>query len=157
MKNRLQNLAAKFLNLKPIYSQLPVVVGVPVIVKNSKGEILLGKRDKNMYAYPDFWNLPGGLVDYGESLSHAAKREFEEETGAKVKIIRQSKNIYEVFPTKESHFHSLNIPFFGKIIKGTPKAKDETQEVKWFKPAEIKNMKLAYTHKEILKKEGILK
>jgi 8-oxo-dGTP pyrophosphatase MutT (NUDIX family) len=32
-----------------------------------------------------------------------------------------------------------------------------TSEVKWFKPSEIKKMKLAYTHKEILKKEGLLK
>jgi 8-oxo-dGTP diphosphatase len=157
MKDGLKHVALKFLKLKPIYSQLPVVVGVPIIVKNSKGEILLGKRNKNMYAYPDFWNLPGGLVDYGESLSHAAKREFEEETGAKVKIIRKSKNIYEVFPTKESHFHSLNIPFFGKIIEGIPQARDETQEVRWFKPAEIKKMRLAYTHNEILKKEGVVK
>ena len=34
----------------------------------------------------------------------------------------------------------------------TPKPKDETQEVKWFKPQELKKMKLAYTHNEILKK-----
>jgi hypothetical protein len=50
----------------------------------------------------------------------------------------------------------VDIPFYGKIIKGIPKAKDETKEIKWFKLSEIKNMKLAYSHKEILKGEGLI-
>lgn len=157
MKNFGAKIAQKFAKLKPIYSQLPVIVGVPVVITNSKGEILLAKRNENMYAYPGYWNLPGGLMQYGEKPEETAKRETEEEIGAKVKIIKRLKNIYNVLPTRESGFQSINIPFFGKIVSGTPQPEDETHEVKWFKPSEIKKMKLAYTHKDILRKEGFLK
>ncbi len=150
-------IANKFSRLNPIYKQLPVIVGVPVVIKNSKGEILLAKRNKNMYAYPNYWNLPGGLMQYGEQPRDTAKREAEEEVGAKIKIIKQLKNIYNSLPNKQSGFQSIGIPFEGKILSGKPYPKDETQEIGWFSPKQIKKMKLAYTHKDILKKEGFLK
>lgn len=134
-----------------------VYVGVPVIIVNSKGEILLGKRGKEMVAYPSMWGLPGGMPEYGEKLSDAAKREVKEELGVDVEIIKKGKNSYENPPSKECKFHSVDIIFYGKIINGTPKAKDETSEIKWFKPSEIKEMKLAYGHKRILEGEGIIK
>lgn len=134
----------------------PVIVGVPVIIQNSKKEILLGKRKKSISFYPNTWGLPGGLTIQGEKIKNAAIREVKEEMGIDIKIIKQSKNIYEVLPTKESPVHTINIPFYAKIIKGIPSPKDETQKVKWFKPSEIKQMNLAYTHKDILKKEGLI-
>jgi mutator protein MutT len=58
-----------------------VTPGVPAIIRNSKGEILLGKRDKNSLTYPDYWGLPGGLIEYGETVEQAIKRELKEELG----------------------------------------------------------------------------
>jgi hypothetical protein len=46
---------------------------------------------------------------------------------------------------------------YAKIISKTPKPKDETSEIRWVKPSEIKKMKLAYNHKQILEREGLLK
>lgn len=151
MKSNLINLLAKWLKHK--YA----ITGVPVIIKNSKGEILLGKRTKEMIFYPNLWGLPGGIIEYGEKIEDAAKRETEEEMGVKIKIIKKSKNIYEDFPKKECRFHLINIPIYAKIINGTPKPKDETSEVRWFKPSELKKMKLAYNHKKILQREGVIK
>ncbi|HPD81990.1 MAG TPA: NUDIX hydrolase [Candidatus Pacearchaeota archaeon] len=131
-------------------------IGIPVIIMNSQGEILLGKRSKNVLTYPDTWGLPGGLLEYGEKIEDAAKREVKEELGIEINIIKRSKNIYENIPNKECKFHSIDVPFYGKLVNGTLKPKDETKEVKWFKPSEIKNMKLAYSHKEILKGEGLI-
>lgn len=133
-----------------------VGIGIPVIIQNSKGEILLGKRSKYMPTFPSIWGLPGGLPNYKEKLEDAAKREVKEELGVDIEIIKRSKNIYENIPNKESRFHNIDIPFYARIIKGIPKPKDETQEVKWFKSSEIKNMKLAYCHKDILKGEGLI-
>jgi 8-oxo-dGTP diphosphatase len=133
-----------------------VTVGIPVIIKNNKGEILLGKRSKNVATYKNMWGLPGGLMDYKENLEEAAKRELKEELGVEIKIIKRSNEVYNVLPTKENKFHSVNIVFYAKIISGNPTPKDETREVKWFKPSEIKKMNLAYTHKEILEKEGLI-
>ncbi len=146
----LTNLALKF--FKPNF----VIVGIPVIIQNKKGEILLGKRSKNIAIYPNRWGIPGGLMDYKETPESAAKREIMEELGVEIKITKKSNKIYNVLPTKYHKLHGLNIVFYARITKGQPKPKDETQEVKWFKPSELKNMKLAYTHTEILKKEGLI-
>lgn len=142
--------------LSKFFEQRFVWVGVPVIIQNSQGEILLGKRKSNSLYYANYWGLPGGLADRGEKLIDVAIREVNEEIGVEIKVLKQSKKIYEVLPSKDSNLHTINIVFYAKIISGIPKAKDETSEVKWFKPSEIRKMKLAYTHKEILKGEGII-
>jgi len=134
-----------------------VLAGIPVIITNSKGEILLGKRSETNSTYPGYWGLPGGIMDKGEKSYETAKREIKEELGVKIKIIKKSKNVYESLPTKECPTQYINVIYYAKIIGGLPKAKDETSEIRWFKPFEIKKMKLAYNHKEILKKEGIIK
>lgn len=132
-----------------------ITLGVPAIIKNSKGEILLGKRSKNSPLYPSYWGLPGGIVDFGESLENAVKREVREELGVPIKILRLGRP-YMQFSKKECPIQSLNIPAHCKITKGIPKAKDETEDVKWFSKKEIKKMRLAYSHKEILTQEGLI-
>jgi ADP-ribose pyrophosphatase YjhB (NUDIX family) len=151
MKESIIKIASNFVKQKFVYA------GVPVIIQNSKKEILLEKRNRKVLSYPDVWCLPGGMIDYGEKLVDTAKREVKEELGIDVKIIRRAKNVYENPPTKECKFHMIDIPYYAKIMKNdTPKPKDETSEVKWFKPLEIRKMKLAYDHKEILKGEGLI-
>lgn len=150
MKESLIKLFSNFIKHKYVY------VGIPVIIQNSKKEILLEKRNRKVLSYPDTWGLPGGMPNYNEKLADAAKREVKEELGVDVEIIKKAKNTYESFPTKECKFHNVDIPYYAMIINGIPEPKDETQEVKWFKPSEIRNMKLAYSHKEILKGEGLI-
>jgi 8-oxo-dGTP diphosphatase len=150
MKDTIIGLMTKLIRQRFVY------VAVPVIIQNSKKEILLGKRDMSSHAYPGFWGLPGGMSDYGEHVERTAEREVKEELGVDVKIIRRSKNIYQNIPNKDNRFHSVDIPFYAKITKGAPKAKDETSEVGWFKPSVIRKMKLAYNHKDLLKGEGLI-
>lgn len=150
MSNLLMNLFFKLIKQKYVY------VGVPVIIQNSKKEILLGKRSMNMHTYPGFWGLPGGMPEYREKIEDTARREVKEELGVDVKIIKKSKNVYENLPEKNCKFHSVDVPHYAKIIQGIAKPKDETKEVKWFKPSEIRKMKLAYGHKEVLKGEGLI-
>jgi len=149
MIQKLLNLFAK------LVKQKYVIAGAPVIIQNSRGEILLGKRAKSPILYPDFWGLPGGMIEYNEKVENAAKREVEEELGVKIKIIKKA-NYYEDLPNKNYKFHFMNTPVYAKIISGEPEPKDETSEIKWFKPSEIKKMKLAYNHKNILKGEEII-
>ena len=133
-----------------------VIVGVSAIIRNSKGEILLGKRADNHVAYPGYWGLPGGIVDFNESLRNTAVREVNEEMGVDIKITKQGKKVYEHFPDEHSKLHSVGLVFHAKIVSGIPKPKDETSEVKWFKPSEIREMNLAFSHKRILKDEGLI-
>lgn len=131
-----------------------IIPGVPAIIKNSKGEILLGKRGKGILTYPGYWGLPGGVIEYGETIQQTIKREIKEELGVDSEFIKYGKPKMQL-PSKEFLFQNVDLVVYCRL-KGIPKPKDETSEVKWFKPKEIKKMKLAYQHNEILKQEGLI-
>ncbi len=131
------------------------ICGVPAIIINEKGEILLGKRSEKAVYYAGYFGLPGGFIEYGEKMEDAIKREIKEELGVEATEVKRGENIYEKLPSKECKTHVIDVPHYCKI-NGNPMPKDETLEVKWFKPSEIRNMELAYIHKEILKGEKLI-
>ncbi len=132
------------------------LVGATAIILNSKKQVLLSKRKKIGLFYPGYWNLPGGLIELGETPEKALEREVKEEIGVKIKVLKYTGKVYQDVIKKEKVYETITLPYYAKIIKGTPKPLDETTEVKWFNPKEIKKMKLAYNHKQILKDEKII-
>lgn len=52
------------------------------------GKYLVTKRSKEERPYPEYWDIPGGIVEYGELPRDGAIRETMEEVGLKVKLIR---------------------------------------------------------------------
>ncbi|MBP8036648.1 MAG: NUDIX hydrolase [Negativicutes bacterium] len=106
------------------------IVGVAVILQDSSGAVLLGRREKSA-SYPGLWCIPCGYVEYDEEVRQAACREFFEETGLQVKL-------GEVF-TVLSNFHNpethtVGIWFQAKIVGGAAKAGDDLTELGWFLP-----------------------
>lgn len=149
-KEKFLLLLTRFFNME--YSML----GSPVIILD-KTKILLGKRASNSPLYPNLWGLPGGIVEKGERIETAAKREVEEELGIQIKVLKRSQNIFDQsIQFRKVSIRAINVPVYAKILKGNPRPKEETQEVRWFTPKELRKMKLAYNHKEILKEEGII-
>ena len=73
-------------NLKP--GRDYVGVGVGVMIRNAKGEMLLGLRTKNCRNEAGKWSAPGGGVEFGETLAEAGKREVLEEFGIEVEVTR---------------------------------------------------------------------
>lgn len=73
------------------------------------------------------WALPGGFVDYGESLESAAQREAEEETGLRVKLSEQFQVYSE--PERDPRAHTLSIVFLA-TAKGEPSAGDDAKNLK---------------------------
>ena len=73
--------------MKKIKKDLPLRVGVGIVVLNKKNQIFLAKRIDNP---KNFWQMPQGGVDDGEEFFNAAIRELEEETSIKtVSLVKE--------------------------------------------------------------------
>ena len=99
------------------FKNLPLRNGVGIVVLNKNNKVFVAKRIDNP---KNFWQMPQGGVDKGESFLNAAYRELEEETGMKnLEFIKE----IEGTMTYELPEHLLGIIWKGKY-KG--------QKQKWF-------------------------
>ena len=115
---------------------------VDVIIQMQQGGIVLIDR-KN----PPFgWALPGGFVNYGESLEFAALREALEETSLKVTLLHQL-GAYSA-PTRDPRHHTISVVFVASAT-GTPRAADDARALGIFTKASLPE-KLAFDHEKIL-------
>jgi len=110
-----------------------------------KGGVLLTKR--SIPPYLGFWTLPGGHVDYGETVEKAIKREMKEELGVPVKI----KKLFGVYsdPKRDPRYHTASVIYLLEKIKGEIRLNEEASEFKYFS---LKNLpkKIGFDHRKIL-------
>lgn len=105
-----------------------------MLVRN--GKILLGRRhsdpDKADSAFRSSgeWCLPGGKLEWGESLEEGAVREVKEETG----ILIKNPKVLSVHNCKNEHAHFMTVGLITKTWRGEAKVMepDEIVEWKWF-------------------------
>ena len=110
--------------------------------EDGKEGIVLIKR-KNP---PHGWAIPGGFVDYGESLEEAAAREAKEETSLNVQLKRQFHTYSD--PDRDPRQHTISTVFVAEA-QGQPKAQDDAKEIGIFTRSEI-DFPLAFDHSRIL-------
>ena len=97
-------------------NNLPLRIGVGIILLNSNNQVFVGKRIDNP---KNFWQMPQGGVNQNENFLEAGKRELEEETGIKsVKLIKELSGWFE-----------YNLP---KDLLGILKGRYKGQKQKWF-------------------------
>ncbi|MCB2225212.1 MAG: NUDIX hydrolase [Desulfarculaceae bacterium] len=78
---------------------------------------------------PHGWALPGGFVDYGESLEQAARREAAEETGLTVELVAMLGAYSD--PARDPRQHNLSVVFIARA-EGEPKGGDDAAEARAF-------------------------
>jgi ADP-ribose pyrophosphatase YjhB (NUDIX family) len=91
--------------------------------------------------------LPGGFIDYGESLEEAVRREVKEETGLEVTELKQFHTYSD--PERDPRFQTIGTVFIAKT-KGTPKAGDDAAGIRMIKKDEILKHDFAFDHKKII-------
>lgn len=115
---------------------------VDVIIELEDRGIVLIKR-KNA---PLGWAIPGGFVDYGESLEQAAIREAREETGLAVALVRQFHTYSQ--PDRDPRHHSISTVFIA-TASGTPVAADDAVDIGLFGTHNLPAL-LVFDHEKIL-------
>lgn len=95
---------------------------------------------------PYGWAIPGGFVDYDESVETAARREAQEETGLRVELVEQF-HVYSE-PGRDPRQHTLSVVFLA-IATGTPQSGDDAKAVEVFEPWAIPD-NLCFDHDRIL-------
>jgi len=115
---------------------------VDIIIEMEDGRIVLIERRFP----PPGWAIPGGFVDYGETLEAAAVREAKEETNLDVELLGQLKSYSD--PARDPRLHTITTVFVA-TGSGVPRAHDDAADLGLFEPDALPSL-LAFDHREIL-------
>ena len=125
---------------KPVTPLLAVDLIIELADRPGRPILLIERRNP-----PHGWALPGGFVDVGETLEHAALREAEEETGLKVEL-KALLGCYSN-PERDSRGHTVSAVYVARA-SGEPHAGDDAARIM---PADPLNPpKLAFDHALVL-------
>ncbi len=122
-------------------------LAVDVLIADEKKGILLIKRKTEPFR--GRYALPGGMVEYGETVEKAAVREVKEETGLEVEL----EGILGVYsePDRDPRGHTVSIVFFATPKKGKMAGNPrETEDVGYKTLNEIESLELAFDHETII-------
>ena len=117
------------------------VTGTTIIPILPDGRIVLIQRSDS-----GKWGLPGGMIDWGEDIPHAASRELKEETGLKLTKIRGLRGVYSD-PQRDPRIHSISV-LIEVEAQGelNPTDKLEVLQVKAFSKDELPLGDLSHDH-----------
>ncbi|MCA1839536.1 MAG: NUDIX hydrolase [Actinobacteria bacterium] len=108
-------------------------VGVgAVICEQSKVLLILRGRDP----YLGHWSLPGGGLEFGETVEQAIVREVREETN----LVVEPQGLAWIFESIDpgGSYHFVIIDHFARIVSGEPKSGDDASDIGWFSAEQIR-------------------
>ena len=112
-----------------------------IIIEYKDGIVLIRRKNE-----PVGWAIPGGFVDYGESLEAAAVREAKEETGLEVELKRQFHTYSD--PSRDPRSHTITTVYLATGT-GTLTAGDDAGRAEVFTRSSLPD-DIVFDHKEIL-------
>lgn len=125
----------------------------PVIVTPDR-KLVLAKRTQGMVGGGK-WHLPGGRVQYKETLEATLKRVAYAKTNLKIKLVYPSlkESLVGIYdnPERDPREHVISIAFLCKIAEGETKPGTKVDAVNSFSESEIKNLEIAFDHRRTVK------
>ena len=118
-------------------------VGVGAAIFNSEGKLFLKLRGKKAKNERGTWEIPGGSVEFGETLEDALKREIKEEYGIDISVIELLDVCSHIIP--DEHQHWVSPTYICKITRGKPKIIEpkKCDAIGWFTQKEIVKLPLS--------------
>jgi len=135
--------------MKREYPKLPMVAVGAVVKKGSS--IVLVKRTHE--PGKGFWSIPGGLVELGEPVKDAVKREVREETGLEVEIDKLIDVIDNIVydRSRRLKFHYVLVDFLVHPVGGRLR---DSSKTRWLKAGELSKYRLTKTATKLLHQIG---
>ncbi len=126
------------------YIKNPLLTVDTVITQNNSVVLIMRKNPP----FKGSWALPGGFVEYGETVEMAAIRETKEETGLDIEL----DGIVGVYsdPNRDPRGHIISICFLGHRIDGELVADTDAADIQCMGIDEISETELAFDHHKIL-------
>jgi len=125
-----------------IYKNPIPTADIIIDIEGSGGVVLIERKNP-----PYGWAIPGGFVDYGESLEEAAVREAKEETGLDVTLVSQFHSYSD--PKRDPRHHTITTVFIARA-KGKPVGGDDAKRAQIFTRENLPHP-LAFDHGQILR------
>ncbi len=136
-----QNLIGYIVHVQDTLGMGPYVT-VDAIIERPEGIVIIERSNP-----PYGWALPGGFVDYGESLEQAVAREVLEETCLQFVDFRQMKTYSD--PSRDPRFHTISTVFVGRG-EGNPQAADDAKNLRVIARDELLSGEYAFDHKKVI-------
>jgi ADP-ribose pyrophosphatase YjhB (NUDIX family) len=134
--------------IQPTHPQLAVSAAI-----FRDGKILLVRRARS--PGKGFYSLPGGRVEFGESLHEAVHREVDEETALKIEIVDLA-GWREVLPGTSGGGHYLILSFAARWIAREPVLNDEHDDFRWLAPEAIGDLRVTGGLQEVIQSAWLL-
>lgn len=118
-------------------------VGVGAAIFNDEGKLFLTQRGEKAKNEVGTWEIPGGSVEYGETLQEALRREIREEHGITIDIIELLAVCDHIIP--DEHQHWVSPTYICRITNGTPRIlePDKCARIGWFTLEEAEKLPLS--------------
>lgn len=119
-----------------------VAPATALILENNKGEVVLAKRK-----FPpkmDYWDVPGGFIEFNESIEDGAFREAKEELGVALNQLKYFGSYYGPYYYHGFIYQTLIIVLIGKIGRQTLRPGDDVKAVRFFPLNKLPYDKIAF-------------
>ena len=128
------------------------LVGVGGFIHDEGGKVLMIKR--KFEPNKGRWSLPGGLVEVGETLEEAARREVREEVGIDVTLEGVLQVVDEVITDENDRvkYHFILIDYLMSPLSTAITLNDESEEFAWFEPEQVDGLDVTKNTRLIFRK-----